>query len=259
MLDLENNQPLENRIEEYVKEEMSSSERSDFETEIAQNAHLALEVKRRQQLIFVLQNEGIFEAFNMMQNIMETAPQPPEESPNEPSNPSKSNINWLKGLGLLTISSVLVLSIYLYTTNSAFKNEAEINTLVETLATPYPNKFTKLPPQTPLERGMTAYLEGDYRIAIRELKFHVKNDPNNVGTHFYLGLSYFLYNKKTEAIPLFEKVIKESLVFKEPSQWYLALIYLSQQDTEKAIPLLEELKESQYENEANKLLELLSK
>jgi tetratricopeptide (TPR) repeat protein len=257
MLDLENNQPLENRIERYVKEEMIPSERSDFEAEITQNKELALEVKRRQQLIFVLQNESTFEAFNMMKNIMETPPQPSEEVPNEKSNTvQKLNSNWFKGLGLLAIVSFLALSIYLFLPGPS-SNQSQISYLVKVFASPYPNKFTELPPQTPLERGMTAYLADDYRIAIRELKFHVKNDATNVGTHFYLGLSYFLYHKETEAIPLFEKVIEESLVFKEPSQWYLALTYLSMQEYEKARPLLKALRETQYEEDANRLLKLL--
>ena len=105
---------------------------------------------------------------------------------------------------------------------------------------------------------MNAYLEADYRIAIRELKFQAKNEPSVLAIQFYLGLSYFLDEKPKEAIPIFKKIIAESPIFKEPSEWYLSLIYVASKDYEKAQPLLENLKNTRYEENANQLLELLS-
>jgi predicted negative regulator of RcsB-dependent stress response len=81
--------------------------------------------------------------------------------------------------------------------------------------------------------------------------------------HYYKGLSYIETNENRQAIENLQWVIDsaQSTQLKIKAQWYLALIYLKQNNTKRAVPLLSSLSknsnEVQYHKQAAEILETL--
>ena len=81
--------------------------------------------------------------------------------------------------------------------------------------------------------------------------------------HYYKGLAYIETNDNKQAIENLQWVIDsaQSPQLKIKAQWYLALIYLKENNTKKALPLLSSLSKNsnavQYHKQANEILEML--
>jgi len=70
---------------------------------------------------------------------------------------------------------------------------------------------------------------------------------------------YYQNNQTEKAIQTLQKVVEHSSeVYKQDANWYLALCYLRQNESPKAKPLLEELKQnSDYKKDAKAILKQL--
>ncbi len=100
-------------------------------------------------------------------------------------------------------------------------------------------------------------------------KFHTKykedelaKDAFSDGLH-YKGPSYIETNENKMAVENFKWVIDsaQNQQLKIKAKWYLALVYLKENNTEKALPLLSSISkntyEVQYHKQANEILETL--
>ena len=116
------------------------------------------------------------------------------------------------------------------------------------------------------------YKKGDY--SFREINLNrplTRGSSNDINSrqnilqlgHYYKGLSYIETNNNGEAIENLQWVIDSALSrqLKIKAQWYMALIYLKEGNTKKAMPLLSSLSKNSkaisYNKHTGKILETL--
>jgi len=109
-------------------------------------------------------------------------------------------------------------------------------------------------------KGMNEYLRGNYRGAIGNLREAVEKDPDNGTWWLYLGVCYYLNHQGKQAIEALTRadgLTQYSLNVK--SRWYLAQAYLLQGDADRAIPLLERIRDQkrEYATQADSLLTIV--
>lgn len=102
------------------------------------------------------------------------------------------------------------------------------------------------------------YDRGQYNQAIQMI-INLEEGQKTEKVIFYLANAYQATKNYDEAIDLYKQIINTG-IHGYGSKWYLALCYLSIDNAEQAIPLLEELKgaPTSYSLNANKLLEDLN-
>ncbi len=108
--------------------------------------------------------------------------------------------------------------------------------------------------------GMNDYLVEDYKDAIANLKNAVEKAPDNGSWWLYLGICYYLDRQAERAIEALTKadgLTQYSLNAK--SRWYLAQAYLLQGDADRAVPLLEGIRDQRrtYATQADSLLTIV--
>ena len=110
------------------------------------------------------------------------------------------------------------------------------------------------------ENAYSLYEQKNYKAAIGEFKNLIENDSKNAAHYFYLGISAM----ELTDYPLAENCMLKAIELKEsrftnPARWYLSLIYLHENQTDKAINELNALvtTKSSYSSKASSLLEEL--
>lgn len=79
-----------------------------------------------------------------------------------------------------------------------------------------------------LEQGLNAYNQENYRQAITYLEGFVKENPEDNSAKAYLGIAYLAVNESDKAEATLKDVSQDATgLFKEVSEWYLALAYLN--------------------------------
>lgn len=106
---------------------------------------------------------------------------------------------------------------------------------------PYDDVITERSEQAGLlEQALSAYNQENFRQAITYFEGYLKENPEETGIKSYLGISYLAVGETDKA----ERSLKEATqsgtgLFKEVSEWYLALTYLK---AEQINPLKQQLK-----------------
>jgi len=109
-------------------------------------------------------------------------------------------------------------------------------------------------------QGMNDYLKGNYKGAINSLKKAVEKAPDNGIWWLYLGVCYYLNHQPKRAIEALTKAnALTQYSQKVRSHWYLAQAYLLQGDVDRAIPLLEWIRDQKmgYSAQADSLLMII--
>lgn len=111
------------------------------------------------------------------------------------------------------------------------------------------------------ETGLKAFNEGNYDLAIEELKTVPETDQKYIESQFYLGQSYFKTNQFKEAIISFETVFESNDGrFKNAAFWFSGLSYLGNNQVENAQSIFEQIKNQNappYSEKAENLLNSL--
>lgn len=89
-------------------------------------------------------------------------------------------------------------------------------------------------------KAMDLYKNGDYRGAINELDYILKEDPTNVKALYYSGMANKYLGKESKALNFYSKVPKNNPLY-ENAQWEKAQIYKSQKNNAQAITALQEV------------------
>ena len=84
-------------------------------------------------------------------------------------------------------------------------------------------------------KTMVSYKQGKYELAIMEWKTLLAKRPDNDTLNYFLGSAYLAKNNVKSAVPFLKKVVQnKKSFFYEDSQYYLGLIYLKENDIQKA-------------------------
>ena len=175
-------------------------------------------------------------------------------------------LTWFKNIGKLRIlvpAAVMVTTLFLFVTLLQYPKSPYL---------PYlsfqrlPYRLEKLRGEEATQgeqlfhQGMNDYLRGNYKGASNSLKRAVEKDPNNGIWWLYLGVCYYLNHQSKRAIGALTKA--DSLTQysqKVRSRWYLAQAYLLEGDADRAIPLLEWIRDQKmgYSAQADSLLMII--
>jgi hypothetical protein len=110
------------------------------------------------------------------------------------------------------------------------------------------------------EQAMQAYENGNYQEAAKLFTACVSVTPPDVSCTFYLGLASIETKELVKAEKYLSEVVNQPANdYRTRARWYLALVYLKQEQTEKAAELLKQLQLEQgfYRKKATKLLQEL--
>ena len=111
-----------------------------------------------------------------------------------------------------------------------------------------------------IQQAKKEYDSKNYSTAVTLLQDVLKKEPGNTEALFYCGISQLSMNEDTDAIHLFQSVLKNSPNgFSEAAKWYLSLGYIKKNKASKAKKLLEDLSRgnSEYKSNAQKTLDEL--
>ena len=109
------------------------------------------------------------------------------------------------------------------------------------------------------EKGVSLYEAGKYDAAFAEFSLVNQDSIYGPSANFLMGNCKLSTGKPSESIPIFSRLLeKRDHLFRQASQWYLALAYIETNQNAQAIPLLEELsKKGKYRESAQELLDRL--
>jgi tetratricopeptide (TPR) repeat protein len=122
-----------------------------------------------------------------------------------------------------------------------------------------PEKVKKM--QAVLDMGITAYNGASYAEAITHFNKILSTADIDASQYeeisYLLGISYLANKQAGQAIPIFERLIREETSRKGDSQWYLALALLKEKQVEKGSQLLHTIAEQPHHQKLKKAKELL--
>jgi tetratricopeptide (TPR) repeat protein len=105
--------------------------------------------------------------------------------------------------------------------------------------------------------AMVDYKSGEYKLAGKKWMQLLKKDPENDTLNYFIGIALFNDEEYQKAEPYFKKVIElNSASYNGKSEWYLALSYLKTNDIEKLRSLAGE-SHSDYTPRINRLIQKL--
>jgi len=112
--------------------------------------------------------------------------------------------------------------------------------------TPYlnvvnPTLRAEQPTNIPLrDQAYQAYDRQEYQKAV-DAFLSIPEHEQEVEDQLYLGISYLSLQNMQEAVTVLKTYVQEQEQFKLQAQWYLALAYIAQGESELAVPLLNQV------------------
>jgi TolA-binding protein len=256
------NEPKYDQIERYLHQQMSKEEQKSFEETMKTDAALQEEVQLHQEVEDTLKNEEVH-AFRSALKEVNTSWQKPIEKERG------RRVSGREGMGrrlilrrVVSIAAVLGIGIvaFLYLWNAS---DANTNDLFTQYYQPYQliieERSVPIEEQSELKQALQSYKEKDFAKAAEAFENLAKAKPEVTAFPFYAGLSYLANNNAEKAIPLLENIVDSNdLLFAQQARWYLALSYLQLDDTNKAVSILEQIEKGNYQHQqATELLERL--
>jgi tetratricopeptide (TPR) repeat protein len=113
-----------------------------------------------------------------------------------------------------------------------------------------------------LKQAEHYYLEGDFEQAVVYFEKVLEEQPDQISTEFYTGISYYELKRYEDADASLSKVIEQNdNLYVEPAEWYLGLCYLAMNDNDRARRQFARIASSNHEKaeEAEKLLRKIRK
>lgn len=214
------------RIEQYLANEMTSSERITFEKELKSNSDLAKELKLTQSIDAALMRDDIID---LRQKLMATinANRPVEaEVPVVKMHTRK----WWYIAASLTALVAVVATLYLQLPRTISN---------DSLFTEYYNS-ENIADQTRGERNIVEavvkFQQKDFRTASVLFKRILEADNSNIAVLFYYGISNIETGNYDNSIKAFTEIINQNdNLYIEHAEWYLGLCYLKNNQKDKAI------------------------
>ena len=279
------NEPKYNQIERYLHQHMSEEEQKSFEETMKTDAALQKEVQLHQEVEDTLKNEEVH-AFRSALKEVNTSWQKPIERGSEEmgrlvrggegvrerrvtgreergSDGSVERGRRVIGRRVIlrrvvSIAAVLGIGIvaFLYLWNAS---DANTNDLFTQYYQPYQliieERSVPIEEQSKLKQALQSYKKKDFAKASEAFENLAKAKPEVTAFPFYAGLSYLANNNAEKAIPLLENIVDSNdLLFAQQARWYLALSHLQVKNIDEAVAILEQIKEGNYQYHQAKVL-----
>jgi tetratricopeptide (TPR) repeat protein len=238
-------------IERYSSGEMSDAEKLWFEKELEGNEKLRNEVNLRKRTDEVLKSQNIISLRNKLSNI---------EKRREVIKPVKNTgrNNYLKYAALIAALAVIG-SITVFNGKKLSSDEI-INRYNKTYQVPSASRSGNSSTNADFTLALEYYNTKDYERAADMFSKVVESNPKDMQWTLLNGISNFENNKYPEAKGSLGKVIDgKNNLYIDHAEWYLALCYLKTDELDKAVQLLEAIKNEDgiYKTDARKILRKL--
>ena len=232
------------RIESYLNNELSQSEREAFEKELTADKNLSQELESVKATLEGLRGAAIR---NTISNIHES--QIPEKS--EPKLGRSATIRWAVGIA----ASIVFIALFLWFRSDSVPTNQELYAIH---FEPYRDVLSSRGATDAWLEGMKNYTLGNYQEAIEvfeevEIPIEYKSD-----IQFYTALSLLAIEKTDEAEVIFKQLLEENNRFSQQIKWYLGLSYLKADKKKLAIDQFRQIKSGEFKfQEAQQILKIL--
>lgn len=240
-------------IEKYLDGKLSGTELSDFENRLKADPDFAREVEATRDVNRFLLKKAKVDVFNEL--ITEVAQ---EYFDKEDNNKKKVN-----RFGYLKVAAVALILIGIGTIGYLLLKPVSSKDLFAQYYKPYSTDvYTRSDnsDSSIINLAFQEYQQKQYSNALELFSKIQLVDSNRIVVLFFSGISYLETNNKEKAILFLKQASSDSSnALYSQAQWYLAMTYLKFDNPNEAIPIFEkQIKEkSFYADKANKILEEL--
>jgi tetratricopeptide (TPR) repeat protein len=235
-------------IERYNAGEMNDDEKQWFRKELDGNEKLRKEVLLRKHADDIIKEQNIVSLRNMLSEIeKKRASEKPKKSSRKPV-----YIRYAAAIAGLAIIG----SIALYNMKSLNSDEI-IDNYYKTYQAPAAQRSGSSQSNPDFVLALEFYNTSDYAKAATLFNKVIESNPKDMQSVLLSGVSSFEDKKYPEAKQSFVTVIDDNNnLFIETAEWYLALCYVKTSEKEKAIQLLNKVKNEGgiYSKDANKII-----
>ncbi len=220
------------KIDKYLRNELSPKEFERFEQELKENGMLSSELQWMQQVHAVITEESAQDLKIHLKNMEAT----------QTFEPTRKR-SALKIMRILLPLAAAVALLIMVLPNLAKDEE----NLFQTFFEPYPNVMTEVvrsssAEQDNLSRSMIGYLQGDYKKAILDLEKLIQSSPND-SLLFYKSIAHLGNDEPKKALDILER--NQFSGFEDARQWYQIMALLSLEQYPPAKLLLNQYLEDQ--------------
>lgn len=212
-------------LEAYLDQGLSTADRAALERDLQNDELLQAELKRHQQTRALVEQMAIEETRSKVGRVFQ-----------QQAVRRQSNLR-----PLLRIAAVIALVLtaglgYWMTQANPSPGELAANYLE-----PFPDRLTTMSGEVDeLAMAMEAYNKGDFATALSAFEAFPADHPESVLIDLYAGIAALEKGNTTLAENKLARIAGQA-DYGEVANWYLALVYLQQDEVEKARPLLQEL------------------
>lgn len=225
------------QFDAYIRGGLSETDKLAFEHKLNHDANFNAEFAAFNQFEKAIENSEILNFKTNLKNW---------DTPQSDTKPKGKIINLRL---MIAVAAVAILGFFVV--NYAFKKPSN-EQLVATYFMPYDNVLTVRGVKEDLDDALLLYEQKKYTESIPLLNRY----PENEMAIFYAAESYSALANYPEAVTRYEILLGRNTIFSDISTFHLALAYLGQNNTEKAIGVFETIPaNSDYFDEAELLLE----
>jgi len=236
-------------IERYNAGEMSDAEKVWFDKELEGNDNLRKEVYLRKRTDEIIDNKDIISLRNKLADLEKM------RSARIPVKRTKKSV-YLKSALIITAILVLTGSITIFPGRNLNNDE-----ILSRYYKEYLPASDQRSAETKIDENLTQaqeYFEShDYKNAALYFSKVIESNPKDMSATLLNGISNYEDKKYPEAKQSLGKVIDDNKnMYIDQAQWYLALCYLQTDENEKAIRLLEIIRNEggYYSRDAKKII-----
>ncbi|MFT4661693.1 MAG: tetratricopeptide (TPR) repeat protein [Patiriisocius sp.] len=231
-------------IERYVNDQMNEVEKSAFKNKLKADDKLQEEVKVYSDVVLNLKRK--YENIDEVNKLKLTLANKGNEYFKEDGG---GKIIHLKKylMAAAAIAAIFVVGFFIFgPKESLYDQYAQFNPV---------NVQVKGDLDQDLVDGVRKYNAKEFLESDKFLRSYLKNYPEDVQIHFVMGSSYMQQEKHDNALIIFGSDIIQNSIFKYKADWYIALIYLKQGNTEECKKILNLINQnSSYYSDAQSLM-----
>ncbi|MDJ1500530.1 tetratricopeptide repeat protein [Xanthocytophaga agilis] len=215
-------------IERYFEGKLSPHERKEFETRVAQETSFSEEVALQRTIREGLRAVGRGRMLSKLEEVESnmSAYHPPTQVIRFDER-TRQRFYWAAAAAI-----VLLIPVYLL-----LKANVSHDALFARYFTPYENTATQSANQDPLNHALQLYRAKNYAQALGILETLEDKGNASDSALFYKANVHMQLEQPTEAITTLKQISSTSTFYDE-AQWYLALAYFQNKETNKAKELL---------------------
>ena len=210
-----------NRLEQYLDDRLSETEKVGLEEELARNPALKTQLEQLGSARQVLEILGSWEWKAKLQNL-------------QPGGTNRVRAFWR--YSSIAAAAVILLGIFgwFWWGGETYSSQVQFADLYEVYPAPTLRGEEKLK-NDPWSEGVNAYVRGDLGLAAQKMALVEPGSTRYIEASFYQGVASLGTEKPKEAISALQKVVEaEDTRFSQAANWYLLLAYWQSGDDDKA-------------------------